>query len=243
MKINKLTTNQKIIIIVSGFILVIILISLFFIRSNNIYGDEININNYDKHIPNLPVDRKNAIDSSLYNIIKDNLKSDDLSINDATIRENSAEYNYDESTNINSGSFIVDIPSIKQSYFISYEWSSDANNKYFSGYTALATCLTSDKLIYSDFDCKDNFSNIESRDPILDHLPYSTFNYTITANTNNSSKVDLDVNIILYFLDTRDNNSENSINIYKAEVIDWIKSKNIDPSLYIINYIIKSYND
>lgn len=236
--INKLNTKQKIIIILSGLIFIALFVLLFFItKPDNKYGDGISINNYDKYASNLPVDRRNAINSTLYKTVKNNLKSDNLDIKGATIREGTAEYNYDKPTDINSGSFIVDIQSIKQSYLISYEWSSNENNVNLSGYTATAACLPADKLIYGDFDCKDIFSSPDS-DPILDYLPHSTFNYAITANVGNNNKVDLNVDIILYSSDTRDGNRDNSINRYKSEIMDWIKLKKLNPDDYLINYTI-----
>jgi hypothetical protein len=241
MKINELSPKQKIIIISLGFIFISILLLLFLFKPDKKYGDEININNYDKYISNLPADRRSAINSNLYKIIKNNSKTGDPTAKDATIRDKSVKYNYDKSTDINYGSFIVDIKNIKQSYLISYEWSTDENNINLSGYTVMAECLESSKLIYGDFDCKDDFtnSNIKNdRNPILDYLPYSTFNYTITANINNDNKIDLNVDIILYSSDTRDGNRDISINKYMAEVVDWIKSKNLDPANYNINYYI-----
>lgn len=214
---------------------------LFLFVPGNKYGNGIGVNNYDKYASNLPVDRRDSINATLYKIIKDNSKNGNININDAAIRKDSAEYIYNKTTNINSGSFIIDIPSIKQSYLISYEWSSDENNSNLSGYSATATCLSTDKLIYGDFNCKDNFSNSKNnidRDPILNYLPYSTFNYTITASINSQNKADLNVGMVLYSSDTRDGNRDNSINKYKTEIINWIKSKSLNPDNYLINYSI-----
>ncbi len=242
MKINELNPKQKITIISLGFIFIILFISLFFfIKPANKYGADIGINNYDKYISNLPADRRDSLNSSLYNLVKYNSKSGKSNINDATVRGDSVEYNYNKTTNINSGSFIVDIPSIKQSYLLSYRWSSDNSNVNLGGYTATAACVPSKKLIYSNFDCKDSFANspdITSSDPILSHLPYSTFNYTVTGKYNDNNKLDLNVNIILYSSDTRDGQRDNSISKYKSQVIDWIKSINLNPDNYLINYII-----
>lgn len=239
MKLSELSKGQKI-TIVSAIILSVILIMLFlFMKPNNKYGKEVGINNYDKYISNLPTDRRDSINSTLYNIIKSNLKSGDPSVKDATIRKDSVINNYDSTTNINSGTFIVDIPSIKQSYSIYFEWSTDVNNVNLSGYTAAASCLPADKLIYGDFGCIDDFTKTNTGSLIiLDYLPYSTFNYTITARINDSNKVDLNVDMVLYSADTHDGNRDNSINKYKTEIIDWIKSKNLNPVDYVINYNI-----
>jgi hypothetical protein len=241
MNIKNLQPRQKIIIALTAFFLLVLLIIILFINQGSKYGNGIAINNYNKYIPNLPDDRKNSINSTLYNIVKTNLKTSDIKVSDANIRDGSVKYNYDSNTNISSGSFIVDMPSIKQSYFISYEWSNDSNNSNLSGYSSAAACLTADKLIYGEFNCEDDFSkskNNTNQDPILSHLPYSTFNYTITANIDNNNKVGLDVNIILYLSDTRNGNRESSINRYKTEINEWIKSINLTPDNYSINYTI-----
>lgn len=242
MILNDLDVKQKITIISIGLVFIAIFVLLFFLQPHNKYGSEIGINNYDKYISNLPTDRRDAINSNLYNIVELNLKSGNASINDATIRENSNVEDYNKETNTRLGSFIVDIESVKQSYLISYNWTSDNNNINVSGYTATITCLPLEKLIYGDFGCKDDFSahkDYIKNNPILDYLPYSTFNYEVTANTNNDNKkVNLDVNIILYSYDTRDGRQDISINKYKSEITDWIKSKSLNPSDFTINYNI-----
>jgi len=239
---NQLGKKQKIIIISIGVILIAVFVLSFFIsRPVNKYGNGINVINYDKYISNLPADRKDSINTALYNITKDNSNNSSVNVKDATIRGDSVTYNYNKDSNINSGSFIVDMQSIKQSYLITYEWSSDISNADLSGYSSSASCLPLDKLIYGNFNCQDSFSssdNTKNRDPILNYLPYSTFNYVVTANTNNQNRVELDANIILYSSDTRDGNRDNSITKYKTEITDWIKSNGLNPNDYIVNYSI-----
>jgi len=238
---NQLDKKQQIIIVSSAAVFLTMFALLFLLMPSNQYGDNIGVNNYDKYIPNLPADRRSSINSTLYKITKDNSNGKDININDATIRKDSVEYNYDKSTDINSGSFIVDMPSVKQSYLISYEWSPDNNNVNLSGYSATAACLPLSRLVYGDFSCKDSFLNSRNninRDPILNYLPHSTFNYVVTANMNNQNKVDLEANIILYSYDIRDGNRDNSINKYKNEITDWIKSNGLNPDNYFIRYSI-----
>ncbi|MFZ2125129.1 MAG: hypothetical protein WA087_01245 [Candidatus Saccharimonadales bacterium] len=247
MTFSNLDKKQKIVILSAGFIFVALIALLFLIRTPNKYGEGVSINNYDKYISNLPTDRRDSINSTLYKIIKSNSDSDSdsdstASVKDATIRDGSSVDTYNKSTDINSGSFIVDMESIQQSYLISYEWSSTENNSNLSGYTAVATCLPTDKLIYGDFNCKDDFINSTSntnRDPILKYLPQSTFNYNITGEINNDNKVDLNVEIFLYSADTRDGGRDSSIKKYKAEVIKWIRSVKLNPDNYTIYYSIE----
>ncbi len=202
------------------------------------YGDEIRINAYDTYIPNLPAFVRDALNQSLYANVRTNLKSSNFNVGDANIRDGSVKYEFDE-IKTHSGSFIVDMQSIKQSYEMSYKWSQDKNKNILGVYTA-TKCLPSSKLLFGDFDCKDyltDSTNETKPNPILDYLPYSTFNYSITAN-DDSNKIGLNVDIFLYSADTRDGGKEESIKKYKSEVIDWIKLKKLNPDDYSINYNI-----
>jgi hypothetical protein len=239
---NQLSKKQKIIIALIVITLIgLLVLSYFLTRPVSVYGSGISVSGYDKYISNLPADRRDSINTALYKIVKDNSNNSNVAVKDASIRSGSVTYNYDKTTNVNSGSFIVDMQSIKQSYLITYEWSTDSNNPDLSGYSSTASCLPIDKLMYGDFSCQDSFSssdNTKNRDPILDLMPYSTFNYVVTANTNDPNKVELDANIILYSADTRDGNRDKSITNYETEITDWIKSKGLNPTDYLINYTI-----
>jgi hypothetical protein len=241
-KIRELEPKQKIIIVSIIVVFISLIVLLFLLLPKNGYGSGISVNNYDKYIKNLPTDRKNSINSALYKIVATNSQTDNINVNDATIRDGSAKYSYDRTTNVNSGSFIVDMESIKQSYMISYEWSSDSKNSNLSGYSAIATCLASADFIYGEFGCVDSFANSKSyteRDPILKYLPYSTFNLSVTANVISNDRVDLNVNIILYSSDTRDGQRDISIAKYKTEIVEWIRSLGLNPDDYLIIYSIK----
>lgn len=210
-------------------------------QTHNKNNKEIQINNYDALIPDLPADRKKALDITLYNVVKNNLKTENFNINDATIRDGSVISEFDKSANIHTGSFIVDLPSIEQSYKATYIWSADKNNINAVGYTATIACLPTDKLVYGNFDCVDDFSHSKikaERDPILNSLPYSTFNYSITAD-NDSGKIGLNIDIFLYLADTRDGGRDASIKQYESDALDWIKSKKLNPDDYTIKYTIK----
>jgi len=238
---NSLNSKQKIIILSVVVVFVILFIALIFIKPGSKYGDFIRINKYDTYIPNLPDDRREALNASLYNILKLNSNNDIKSISDANIREYPIQYNYDEDTKVHSGSFIVDVQSVNQSYLMSYRWSSGSQSSHLSGYTATAACLQPDKLIYGSFKCKDDFTNSQitnERDPIIEFLPYSTFNYTISASTDKKGEVELNVIIFLYSADTRNGGREAAIAKYKTEVVNWIKSKKLNPENYLINYSI-----
>lgn len=237
---SDLNTKQKGVIISVALIFIIMFALLFLLQPHNQYGKEIGINNYNKYISNLPTDQKDAINSNLYNIVKWNSTSSDPSIKDAAIRDGSVEYTNDATKNIYYGSFIVDVLSIKQSYLVHYIWSPDKSNVNLGGYAATIECLPSSKLIYGNFTCKDDFNRspiITNSDPILDYLPHSTLDYNVTGNYN-GNKLDLNVDILLSLSDTLDNKTEDSINKYKSQVVDWIKSIKLNPDNYSITYNI-----
>ncbi len=222
-------------------ILVVGIVAYTSIKSNP-YGDSISINGYEKNITDLPKDRQRALNSSLYFVVEMNLpEGSKIKVNDANIRENSSIANFDTSKNLHSGSFIVDIASLKQSYEMSYKWSGQKNNPYLSGYTALTRCIEDEsKKVYKDFVCTDPFLVAEKNiDPIIGFLPYSTDHYIVTYTSTASGKGMLNAKIYLFNSDTMGGNRGASISKYKDEIINWIASKNIDPKSYIINYIIE----
>jgi hypothetical protein len=103
----------------------------------------------------IPDNSKWAVQTTLYNTLLDNGVKSGIRLADAYVREGSVEENYDQSTDVHWGGFIVDIPKVSQSYALQFEWSSDEYNINLSGYNALVTCLSIDQLIYGYFDCKE----------------------------------------------------------------------------------------
>lgn len=221
-------------------IIFLIITAIYLKATENIYGDYINIRNYSKHIPDLPKDRRDSLNASLHDIVKYNMSEDrEITVKDALIREGSVDKLYDEKDNVNSGSFIVDMASIKQSYLLSYEWSNNSKNNNLSGYSAIAQCLAVDRLEYGDFGCKNNTVEMETDiDPIIEYLPYSTFHHYVTANVGDDGKTGLDAIIYLTSREMTEENRQPAIDGYKAEIIEWIKSINLNPDDYIINYKI-----
>jgi hypothetical protein len=246
MNLSHLTPRQKIIIITVIFLTFIITASVFVYVSNNTgnrYGDGFQITGIDKISPNLPRERYEALSAALHLMVQKNNKPDDASrVSDASVRPDSIEYTYDTENDVHSGSFIIDVQSLKQSYFASYQWSPNTtNNIGLSGYTANVACLAKDKLIYGDFQCIDDFANsplLELRDPIIDLLPHTTYNYIITANSQIKGEVELDVKIILYAYDTRNSTEQQAVQKYKEEINNWLLSNNLKPSDYKMNYTV-----
>lgn len=232
--------KNKIKLLIAGgiFLLSISLFSFFYMNRYN-YGNEITINGYNKYVKDLPDERRHMLNAQLYDTLLLNNKEEKITkIKDANIREGSATTNYDSETMVHSGNFIVDILSLKQSYKLSYEWST-SKNAGFSGYTALVLCLTNEKTIYPKFDCKDMFTELnKNRDPIESNLPYSNFHYRIRGKHDTDGNFFLNVEIILNSSDVRDGGRQASIDRYKKEITDWITSIGFDPSKYTVSYTI-----
>ncbi|NTW61149.1 hypothetical protein HGB24_00490 [Candidatus Saccharibacteria bacterium] len=198
------------------------------------------INNFDSNLPNLSANMKDSINDQLAKTVGINTRDQSIDISDAIIRNGSSSYQQNEITGIYSGSFIVDLKKMSQSYKASIQWSKNDRTQII-GDTVRIRCLPVNNLIYGDFNCQDEttkLEDIERNNPILQYLPYSTNNFIISANINKDGTVSLNADIILYSYDTRDKNEEESINKYKLQIIDWIKSKDFNPDDFIISYKI-----
>ena len=154
---------------------ILLIITLIQIFRPNPYGPGLRIDNLSDHVSDLSSDRKKSMFAALYRIVQSNL-SDDASVpkSGAIIREGTADIVYNEITDVHSGSFIVDIEEIRQSYKIQYEWSSNETNPNLSGYPMLASCLDQHLVIYKEFKCKDMFSadNLNPYDAMSLRLPH-----------------------------------------------------------------------
>ena len=222
--------KKRLATIVVMFILMAVIISLVFIFRQN--SNQIAIGNYDKYIKSLPKERRLLINTQLYNIIKSSSPDKEIKINDAIIREGSYTETFNESEKTYSSTLIIDIPSIKQSYRAIFNWSKDTNVTL-KGDSLKFGCLPKDQLIYDDFNCS-KILNIPviNTDPILLYVPYtddsSGIKYKISAHINNSV-----IEYLSIFLNTCSSYSKEK---YKAEALDWIRSKNINPDNYTIKY-------
>ncbi len=242
-KINFKDKKTILILLVIFWVILIIILSILGIYNNskNKYGDSLEIINLNSYINGKPQD-KNTLDFIKHNLLETiqynvNYKINNNSIKDISVRDGSFLQKYDQQLDVNSVNFIVDIASIKQSYSVSYQWSKDNNNQNIieNENITLVSCLSVDNLIYGDFNCKDKNSTEKSNSNlIIQYLPYSTTNYIITADTING-KIILNIAIIL---NSNEPNNKIAVDSYKQDAINWIKSKNINPDDYSINYII-----
>lgn len=88
--------------------------------------------------------------------------------------------------------FIVDIPSLEQSYQIFHEWSDDNSNKYYLvNMATLIMCPTTDQVKYSNFNCKDKFNHHGQNYIVSEFIRYYNFNYFTVSIHGDYSQVDI----------------------------------------------------
>ena len=108
--------------------------------------------NYDSVVRNLPQQRRDNASKMLLYTLADNGVSTIPS--DITIRDGSYSQTIDPNTMTYYTTYIVDIPSIKQSYRITDQYSAVESYDPTS-YATVVTCLDQDELIYGSFNCSD----------------------------------------------------------------------------------------
>ena len=121
----------------------------------------INITNFDTVVKNLPSTERATLETILASTIKQNTSANITltSVKDATIRDGTYVQNYDSQKYVYSTQFIVDIPSLKQSYKITDKYSPlPPEQSGLFDYTQLVLCPSQDELIYGSFNCKDRMS-------------------------------------------------------------------------------------
>jgi flagellar basal body-associated protein FliL len=235
--------NRIIFIIVVCAVVLLLLGALIAVLSSvfapkNPYGNSAPIPGYDNLIKNLSPDYKDNITAQLYQTIKlNNPKGPDPSkISDITLRTNSVTQEVLTSQKQYTGSFIVDIASLGQSYKIQYTYSTGANDPILGGYPIIVSCPDKTELIYGEFNCKTTYDQSNTpTDPIVQYVPYSTLDYEIAAIQNDDNSVTLKVQLSLSDADYK-TGKDQAVAQKKQEVLDWITSKGIDPSKYQIDY-------
>lgn len=227
--------KKRAFLVVFIFILLVGLISVAYYYQQN--SNKISIENIDKYFKKIPNSRKNDLYRALYTqLTNDGVLSKYKS--DATIRNNSISEIYYKDSKIYKNTFIIDIPSIKESFKINILWS-NYSNVDLGGNSLLFSCLEKSEIIYSSFNCKKSLGLPEIIDDnIIQYLPYSVSNYSIVLKSNTGDKISLYIDIFLDLADTENNKTDASIAKYKLAAINWIKSKNLNPENYIINYRI-----
>lgn len=233
--------NKKLTIIITIIVSVVIigLIALtVFLSSSSGAKDRIKINNYSTFVKNLPSSERDIIETALYDTVTMNVSDTKAieAIDDAVIRADTYDQLFTD--RIYTTTFTVDIESIKQSYQIKDLYSDQSQEQ--SGlydYTTLALCLPKTELKYGEFVCQDRISQemgLTQSDPILQYLPESTLDYTLSADPN-SKDLHLIAKLILTEVDYR-LGAEAAVDSYKTVLRQWFDSKNLDFDSYTITY-------
>ena len=135
---------------------------------NSIIYDEIEssspenslISNYDNVVQNLPESHREYANQMLLYTLQDN------GVNsvpgDITIRDGTYQQSVDDSKMLYTTTYIIDIPSVKQSYRITDTYSPISEYDPTS-YATVVTCLNTNELIYGDFGCHDQIMQEQGR--------------------------------------------------------------------------------
>lgn len=234
--------NRRVTIIIAsivGFVLIVLVAVGFYVNSlTDANKESIKINNFNAVVKNLPSSEKDIIESTLYSTVAFNVSDEQAikNIDDAVIRTES--YVQELNNKVYTTSFIVDIESIKQSYEIRDLYSNlDREESGLYDYTTLALCVSKDKLKFGEFTCQDRISQetgVTESDPILQYLPESTLEYTLSLDST-SKDLHLIAELSLSEIDYK-LGAETAVNQYKAKLQQWFESKNLDINNYSITY-------
>ena len=177
----------------------------------------------------IPDDRWQGIKNEVWYLIQNNVPDvTRADVDDAVIREGS----YEESTenDITTATFLLDIDSLKQTYFVTVSWSKTVE---LSDYLTI-NCPPKSEMKYPETVCYGMYNNTYSLDL---YLPYG-----VSPNVSDDSPA------APYYYITGDEDDK-SIDImvsvcdadkYKGEAIDYLESTPIELDKYTINYEINS---
>lgn len=199
-------------------------------------SNEVSISNLDTLVKNISDDRKNDIVSGLNNIIKINNDNIDTSkIKDAVIRKESNQQSSSSGESRYTGTFIVDIPSLQQSYRLTYSYTRNRDDTFSSGYPVIASCLSEKEYIYQEFNCKNPTYTIEpeAHTALEGKLPYTSSFYTITSGSEDTGKPRLVIQIMMNHNSTA---TKKAFLQYSKDAVNWLKSQGADINNYTIEY-------
>lgn len=215
---------------------IIVIISLIQIFRRNPYGPETKIDNFSKYYNSTPNDTRDIAFTQLYTIIANNLPEDTkIPTSGAKIRKGTDTKEYFNDSKINYYTFIVDIDSIKQSYYVQISWSKSLDADL-GGYPIIILCPQPDQLIYEPFDCQDIYTETnETSDPSFQVLPLTVSYYDQKGDyveyrlkTDVATLENDDTPIAIDIIDVTGGN--------KTAAINKLSELGLNPDDYIINY-------
>ncbi len=227
---NQIDKKHKLMILV-GLLVFLLFVGIIIIVSITNITPRLKIDNIDV-VQNLSGDVKDALEIDLYRTVDKNT-DEKVPGSGALVRTDTIVSEYNNSTKVYSGNFIVDIDSLKQSYLVQFEWSKEKNNPNLSSTSELISCVREkEKIIYPDFKCEDQFSFNENTDDAdiylngyLPHIENLSTGETFVVLENG-------INYLFIQLDSCHNNTliEEAINKTKA----WLNSLGVDPNKFTI---------
>lgn len=217
------------------FILTIVLFiyGVFFYKTPNPYGDQLEIQNLSEYTADQPNnnDSVSFIEHNLFQTVNMNVDPDvkNNSVKDIFIRDGSFSQTFDNQ--VHTVSFLVDSDTLKQSYSISYQWSDDPSVPVDQWGTNVS-CVEQSDMIYEDFGCVDEYSQfLENVDPILEEiLPYNDPYYSVNYYRENGIST-ISVKIMSNNNSTR---TREFFQEYKKDSLAWLKSQDLNLDDYII---------
>lgn len=220
-------------VLIIGIIVIIGLIQIF---HRNPYGPETKIDNFSQYYRQTPTDIRDLTFNQLYGIIANNLPEDTkVPTSGAKIRKDTNTNQYDSSSDINYYTFMVDIESIKQSYYVQISWSKNSDNNALDGYPILISCPKPNQLIYEEFSCQDSQTSLgNSSDPAFNVLPITVAYYTANNNFVKykiSCHTDSDESDATMYINIDDETGNN----YEAAIAK-IRELGLNPDNYTIEY-------
>lgn len=235
---NKLSRQQRTLIIVVISVLLIIVAALVYIATRTESNEnKVSIRGLND-ISNISTDRKDSIMASLYEIVRlNNAEGTNIpGIKDAALRKGSEEQSEVKDRVQYTGTFIVDIASLKQSYRITYSYTSDNHDIFGSGYPVIASCVNKDELVFGEFDCKNPSygAKTDTNDPLLPKLPFNSSFYSIDSTTD---RIDGKTHLVIQVMMNHNSTSTKKAFLqYKDEALSWIKSQGVSIDNYAIEY-------
>ena len=165
--------------------------------------------------------QKNIFEGSLANILLLN-NNNQVPAYGAKVRKDSVYNVYLEDLEIHYLSFIVDLDELKQSYQFVYRYADKYPNPNVPpNYATMVFCPRTDKLIYGDFDCKDEYNNYGEDAVIASLLKNKKFsNLFLNVHGAEDFKTPLEKLVIrpMFSSDNKERDSKNIINDWLANV-------------------------
>ncbi len=226
-------------------ILIGTLLAILFSNSyQNSIGKGIPINNFRDIVRNIPTVFQEEIEATLYTVVVDNSPEKEVGlVRDAFIRDDSYE-EMGTTEAVRSGSFLVDIESLKQTYRVQFTYSGDETSVNNRGNASTVTCPLPEELRFGDFECSTFIGREAAPDAsIIQHLPYRSIGFSVFGiQENGESPLVLyaDLNIPTTVLSSSIENRRDAVAAYKNDVLSWISSKGVSVDDYQIFY---SHND